>query len=423
MIISNDSLVSLKGLDSLGYIGDEFGIFSNVSLMDLSGLGNLTHIESGISIWLNISLISLTGLGSLSYALKIHVWSNPSLTNLNGLNSIASMGGPNLLGSININENNSLNSLSGLDNIDPNTINKLIINNNSSLSTCHVKSICDYLAAPGGTVSIYGNAPGCSTREEVEAACAGGMQTDIRIFLQGAYTAGGMMSTNLDSLLPCLQPYDTTPRNYTGTETLSTVPTAMADWVLVELRDSADYNLVSDTRAGALFSDGTVKDTNLVTGLCFYNIDTGYYYVAIHHRNHISVMTGQPVYFPLQSQIDFTDTNSVKPVGGAAQAQIELEPGKWGMICGDINNDGILKYSGPGNDRMAIIQRITGVTGSTNITKTISGYYNEDLDLNTHVKYSGPSNDGAIIIQNIITLTGSTSITATYSCPVLFLYP
>jgi len=70
-----------------------------------------------------------------------------------------------------ISGNPLLTSLSGLDSINAGSITNLTIFYNSSLSTCEVKSICDYLAAPNGTVDISNNAPGCNNPEEVAKAC------------------------------------------------------------------------------------------------------------------------------------------------------------------------------------------------------------------------------------------------------------
>jgi hypothetical protein len=39
------------------------------------------------------------------------------------------------------------------------------------LSNCAVQSICDYLAAPNGTVEIHDNAIGCNSEVEVDSAC------------------------------------------------------------------------------------------------------------------------------------------------------------------------------------------------------------------------------------------------------------
>ena len=75
-------------------------------------------------------------------------------------------------GELKIWDNAALSSLTGLDNIDAASINDLFIYGNGFLSTCEVQSICDYLAAPNGTIEIYNNATGCNTQEEVEEACA-----------------------------------------------------------------------------------------------------------------------------------------------------------------------------------------------------------------------------------------------------------
>jgi hypothetical protein len=61
--------------------------------------------------------------------------------------------------------------LSGLDNIEAGSINDLNIENNTSLSTCDVKSICDYLTGEYGSAEIYENAPGCNSAEEVKENC------------------------------------------------------------------------------------------------------------------------------------------------------------------------------------------------------------------------------------------------------------
>jgi hypothetical protein len=42
------------------------------------------------------------------------------------------------------------------------------------LSQCEIKSVCEYLIGMNGTAVISNNAPGCNTREEVEAACTVG---------------------------------------------------------------------------------------------------------------------------------------------------------------------------------------------------------------------------------------------------------
>jgi hypothetical protein len=108
-------------LESLTHIGGHFEIINNHVLTDISGLANLTSIEGDLRIGLNPLLKSLTGL----------------------------------------------------DNIDANSIENLTISSNDTLSTCEAQSICDYLAAPNGVITIVENSPGCNSPEEVLEACRG----------------------------------------------------------------------------------------------------------------------------------------------------------------------------------------------------------------------------------------------------------
>ena len=120
-------------------------------------------------IWNNNSLINLSGLSNLlSIGGNFEILDNDTLTGLTGLENLNSVGG-----SIQVFENQNLTNLTGLDNIIASTITNLDLNFNSSLSTCHVQSICDYLVTPNGTVDIHDNAFGCNSQQEVEDACTG----------------------------------------------------------------------------------------------------------------------------------------------------------------------------------------------------------------------------------------------------------
>jgi hypothetical protein len=143
--ISGDDISNLNGIGVVTSIGGGLGIHYTDSLTDLSGLENVTFIGDYIDITSNISLSSLAELQNVSSeGLGIYIGRNDTLT-----------------------------TLSGLDNIEGSSITNLSIYSNMSLSTCHVQSICDYLATspiPWFT-SIGDNAPGCNSQEEVEEAC------------------------------------------------------------------------------------------------------------------------------------------------------------------------------------------------------------------------------------------------------------
>jgi len=82
------------------------------------------------------------------------------------LNALTSIGGD-----LSVNNNKALTSLAGLDNIDAGSIHNLDICDNAFLSTCAVKSVCNYLISSNGTTVINGNATGCNSQAEVDTAC------------------------------------------------------------------------------------------------------------------------------------------------------------------------------------------------------------------------------------------------------------
>ena len=127
---------------------------------------NCTSIHGNVSIMGN-SITNLNGLSVLtSISGELFIYHNPALTSLAGLNGLTS-----IWGILTIIGNNALTSLSGLDNISAGSVSNLFICGNSSLSTCDVQSICDFLSSPNGSINIYGNAPGCNNPPEVATAC------------------------------------------------------------------------------------------------------------------------------------------------------------------------------------------------------------------------------------------------------------
>lgn len=57
--------------------------------------------------------------------------------------------------------------------------------------------------------------------------------------------------------------------------------------------------------------------------------------------------------------------------------------------AGDVNGDGLLKYTGMDKDRGAVLLRI----GGTVPTRVMSGYFVEDVNLSGRVSYTGNAND------------------------------
>lgn len=115
---------------------------------------------------------------------------------------------------------------------------------------------------------------------------------DIKVLLQGCYdVALGEMTTNLGGQIPLIQPYNIAPWSYAGTETLTSIPTDIVDWVLVELRDGTDATTTVMQRAALLRKDGTIVDLDGTSALAFKDLLLDDYYVVVRHRNHLGIMS------------------------------------------------------------------------------------------------------------------------------------
>lgn len=66
----------------------------------------------------------------------------------------------------------------------------------------------------------------------------------------------------------------------------------MADWILVDLRDKNNSSSSIFSRAAFLLDNGNIVDLDGENNIQFPVPDDNYYLV-IHHRNHLSVMSSQ----------------------------------------------------------------------------------------------------------------------------------
>lgn len=233
----------------------------------------------------------------------------------------------------------------------------------------------------------------------------GNAQVAAKVFLDGPYDPQAALmagSLNQQGLLPESEPF--TALNYThvaggGGETLDAGvlavqgPDAIVDWVLLELRDATDPTVILATRSALLQRDGDVVDTDGTSPVSF-ALSAGAYHLAIKHRNHLGVMTATPVQLaPTPDVIDFTDPLLAVHGTDARKARNGVMV-LWG---GDVNFDGVLKYSGGSNDRDVVLQTI----GGTIPTATLNGYLQGDVNMDGVVKYSGANNDRDVILQHI----------------------
>jgi uncharacterized protein (TIGR02145 family) len=174
---------------------------------------------------------------------------------------------------------------------------------------------------------------------------------DLTVILEGPFNGSSMNTTlNSQGLIPLNQPYNVAPWNYSGTETVMSIPANTVDWVLIELRDApsaaeATSATIIARQAAFLRSDGKVTDLAGNPELNFGPLTiTNDLYVVIYHRNHLSVLSAtrltksDGVYTR-----DFT-IDSEQAYGGDL-AQKEIAPGVWGMIGGDGDANGTIGTS------------------------------------------------------------------------------
>jgi len=165
----------------------------------------------------------------------------------------------------------------------------------------------------------------------------------VKAFLEGPYSAGSMSTAlNAAGVIPLAQPYSGAPWNYTGTESVSYIPSNVVDWVLVELRTgnpaSPPMTKVA-TRAAFLKSDGTVVDIDGTSPISFGGVGKGSYYIVIRHRNQLAIMSAGTVALSSTSvQYDFT-TAMTQAYG---TNPMKLVSTKYVMYAGDGNGDGVI---------------------------------------------------------------------------------
>ncbi len=161
-----------------------------------------------------------------------------------------------------------------------------------------------------------------------------------KVYLEGFYdTIEGNMRRSLNDkgLIPLNQPYNTAPFNYTGTESVENVKWNAVDWVLLELREGGDINNVVTRQAAFVNTDGNLMDLNGDVGIIFKNVNAGAYYLTVYHRNHIAVVSSNPISSTDDSVFDFTTgvasaygTNQLKNLGGV-----------YAMYAGDYTANGL----------------------------------------------------------------------------------
>lgn len=170
LVITSKRLANLSGLNGLRGIGKGLLVEDNAELRDLRGLDQVKSIGGNCIIVNNGELRTLDGLQALSkVGGKLQIALNPFLEDVTALRKLKQINGL-----LQIYANVGLKSLSGLENIDPEGIEDLAILSCDILTTCHVRSICDYLGISANQAAVSMNGNGCNFRAQILERCSRG---------------------------------------------------------------------------------------------------------------------------------------------------------------------------------------------------------------------------------------------------------
>ncbi|MCD4789122.1 MAG: carboxypeptidase regulatory-like domain-containing protein, partial [Bacteroidales bacterium] len=168
-------------------------------------------------------------------------------------------------------------------------------------------------------------------------------QVNIKVFLEGPFN-GTDMNTNLnsDGFIPLNQPYTGQPWNYSGTESVVSIPANVVDWVLIELRDTTEAQYATGSvkiarQAAFLLNDGSVVGLDGSDMPWHVVTITNNLFVVIWHRNHLNIISA----FPLTKTGGVYTYDFTTGAGQAYNSGQKDIGGVWGMAAGDGNGDGI----------------------------------------------------------------------------------
>lgn len=171
----------------------------------------------------------------------------------------------------------------------------------------------------------------------------GNITLNLKVYLQGAITNPIIGEEHLmrDDLrvagvLPTTSPY--TDGLTINTDVLNTSGIdAIVDWVWVELRDATDHDVIINAQSALLQRDGDIVSIDGTSELVFSNTpDT--YYVSVHHRNHLGILTASSLVLSLDTSIDFS--SSISSASGEELAIRDMGNGIFALYAGDVTGDG-----------------------------------------------------------------------------------
>ena len=222
---------------------------------------------------------------------------------------------------------------------------------------------------------------GCDTYTygEVEDYTVNVLGGDINLaltaILEGPFNVS-TMTPDLTAFLPLDQPYNTAPWNYNGTESVVSPAADYVDWVLIELRDAvsaaqANSGTIIARQAAFVKTNGNVVAADGSPVLTFTETVSNNLFVVVHHRNHISVISANPV-IESAGVYTYDFSTALGQAYGGANGHKEVVPGVWGLFAADGNSDGAVNSL----DESPVWENEAGEEGFLNSDYNLDGQSN-----------------------------------------------
>ncbi len=248
----------------------------------------------------------------------------------------------------------------------------------------------------------------------------------MRAYLQGAYDRTTALMTDhlrAKGYLPEIEPYSTIEIGPTkpfihvgkgGGEMITDVSVfddkgenSIVDWIFLEIRN-ADGETAIATRSALLQRNGNIVDVDGVSPV-YFPVTEGDYHLVIKHRNHLGIMTKDPLTMDrdkaMPLTLDFTD-GSTNIYGMHGQKDLNGIFALWGGNT-DGNRYVIFQGGGVGNpdtDGIFFTIFLDSSNNPPNYNHITMGYFLSDCDLNGDVIYGGIGNDiDDYIFFNVLT--------------------
>ena len=163
-----------------------------------------------------------------------------------------------------------------------------------------------------------------------------------KLYFQGMYEPDlGLMQNEWVSkgLLPLTQPFSQAPFNYSGLETIASLPEATIDWVLVELRDSSDVNQIVWQQAALVNEQGELMDTGGNVGIQLPRLPNIPMYLSVSHLSSLSVLSANPL--DLSSAGTAFDFSQAVGQAFGTEQQVQIGTAAC-LLTGDYDGNGLI---------------------------------------------------------------------------------